>query len=83
MIKYAQLIPANVRPASATNAQNAIVSSPSFFLALFIARYIAIPATSKPMVERIPKTMRSTLSGTMKLIYRKEPADAKKKATDV
>jgi len=38
MRKYAQLIPANVRPASAITAQNTIISSPSFFFAFFNAK---------------------------------------------
>jgi len=77
IIKYAQLMPAKVRPASATNAQNAIISSPSFFLALCIAKWIATPPTSDPIVERIPKTISSKLSGMMEIIYRNEPAEAK------
>jgi hypothetical protein len=39
---------------------------------------MAIPPTSNPMVERIPKTIINKLSGMIKSIYRKEPAEAKK-----
>jgi hypothetical protein len=77
MRKYAQLIPAKVRPARAITAQNAIINSPSFFFAFFTAKEIARHPISKANVERIPKMIRSKLSGMIKSIYQKEAANAK------
>ena len=60
--KYAKDIPANTNPARAPKDQNAILSSPSGFLAFFTAKARHIAAMTTPAAERVPKTVRSMLS---------------------
>ena len=63
MMKYAKHMPEKTRPASAPNDQNAILSSPSGLFAFLKAKTRHTVATISPIPVRMPKTMRSKLSG--------------------
>jgi hypothetical protein len=62
MMKYAKDIPALTSPARAPNDQNAILSSPSGFLAFFIAKTRQITANKTPSAVTLPKTISRILS---------------------